>query len=117
MKEHFTKYWIHYTIAVLLLLITIYMIKQRNPPLRKRGGDKNGVTFTADIDEQIVLMEGSQGSEVRELQRILNEKQIITTNWYYKELEPDGVFGSLTKENVEEASGKSDITLEEARAL
>ncbi len=115
MKKHFSKYWYLYLIAVAIILIIAKVVKDRNPPRKNSkgvsGSGTGEVSFTTEIDENIILRHGSQGSEVRELQVILND--MLSDSGYTGVLIEDGDFGNLTLTALSNMAGRSETTLAE----
>ena len=120
--DFFKKYWLVIVIFILLALIGAKVYKDSRKP--SASNDGSGSPFAPSvgsggsmggIDENRILSKGSTGSEVSELQRLINEayrKLGLSTR-----ITVDGVFGTQTENALLSALGKSTITVKEAKTL
>jgi hypothetical protein len=117
MKEHFKKYkkayrkaliWLG-SIIVMVLIIKAIIKWQKDQEKKSAGTGGNTLGTTASkiinsLNKNLVLAQGSNGTEVMFLQKILNDA-------YGANLTVDGNFGSNTLNALQTHTGLSSVTL------
>lgn len=73
-----------------------------------RPNYSGSTTSNIELGERIMLRRGTKGSDVKELQRLLN-KHLRGSDW---DLQPDGDFGELTERSVRRFQAKNGLEVD-----
>jgi len=106
-------------VVELALLLVVYFNRQKLMALfTPKGSTPSTKTnyMPSSSSSSAVLQRGSRGSEVEQLQQLLNDYHRTQTPTLIPLLAVDGVFGELTEKMLVKYTGKKAISLQQLKA-